>query len=85
VSEDQKPQGQPLSKLPLIAAMVDGMLADTEEQYQKLLEARPRPHVLDDYTVRRVTKLYGEQREDVYAQQVPRSADGPLTAVQREN
>jgi hypothetical protein len=26
-----------------------------------LFEARPRPHVLDDYTVRRVSKLYGEQ------------------------
>ena len=51
VSEDQKTQWQPLSKLPLIASMIDGMLADTEEQYQELLEAKPRPHILDDYTV----------------------------------
>jgi hypothetical protein len=86
VSEGQKPQWLPLNKLPLIASMIDGMLADTEEQYQKLLEARPRPHVLDDYTVGRVTKLYGDQRQDValYAQQVARWADQPLTPAQRE-
>ena len=43
MSEDQKPQWQPLSKLLLIASMIDGMLTDTEEQYQTLLEAKPRP------------------------------------------
>lgn len=86
MSEDQKPQWQPLSKLPLIASMIDGMLADSEEQYQELLEAKPRPHVLDDYTVGRVTKLYGDQREDValYAQQLARWAEQPLTPAQRE-
>ena len=85
MSEDQKPQWQPLSKLPLIASMIDGTLADTESQYQTLL-ARPRPHVLDDYTVGRVTKLYGDQREDValYAQQLARWAEQPLTPAQRE-
>jgi len=38
--------------------MIDGALAETQEQYQTLLEARPRPHVLDDYTVGRVTKVF---------------------------
>ena len=84
--EDQKPQWLPLNKLPLIASMIDGMLTDTEEQYQTLLEARPRPHVLDDYTVGRVTKLYRDQRQDValYAQQAARWAEQPLTPAQRE-
>jgi hypothetical protein len=62
------------------------MLADTEEQYQELLEAKLRPRVLDDYTVGRVTKLYGDQREDaaLYAQQLARWAEQPLTPAQRE-
>ena len=64
-SSHQKPQWQPLSKLPLIASMIDGMLVDTEEQYQELLEGRPRPHVLDNDTVGRIAKLYGNQRGDV--------------------
>ena len=58
MSRDPKPQWQPLSKLPLVASMIDGALAETQEQYQTLLEARPRPHVLDDYTVGRVTKVF---------------------------
>ena len=51
-----------------------------------MLEARPRPHVLDDYTLGRIAKLYGDQREDValYAQQLARWADEPLNPAQRE-
>ena len=84
--EDQKPQWQPLSRLPSVASMIDGALADTQEQYQTLLEAKPRPHVLDDYIVGRVTKVYGDQPKDVvlYAEQLARWASGPLTTAQRE-
>jgi hypothetical protein len=66
--------------------MIDGALAETQEQYQTLLEAKPRPHVLDDYTVGRVTKVYGDQRQDVahYAEQIARWADEPLTTAQRD-
>jgi len=86
VSGDPKPQWQPLSKLPLVASMIDGALAETQEQYQTLLEAKPRPHVLDDYTVGRVTKVYGDQRQDVslYAEQLARWANEPLTTAQRD-
>ena len=78
--------GSHSAKLPLIASMIDGMLVDTEEQYHELLEARPRPYVLDDYTVGRIAKLYGDQRGDValYAQQLARWADEPLNPAQRE-
>jgi len=66
--------------------MIDGALAETQEQYQTLLEAKPRPHVLDDYTVGWVTKVYGDQRQDValYAEQIARWANEPLTTAQRD-
>ena len=50
----EQPDWQPISRLPLIGSMIDGMLQDAEEHYQTLLQASPKPHVLDDYTVGRV-------------------------------
>ena len=46
----QQPQWQPLSKLPLIAHHIDGMLESAQEQYQTLLPAKAKPHALDDFT-----------------------------------
>jgi|SRR5271157_2385707 len=65
--------------------MIDAALADSQEHYQTL-EARPRPQVLDDYTVGRVTKVFGDQRQDValYAEQIARWANEPLTTAQRD-
>ena len=84
--EDQQPQWQPLSRLPLVASLIDGALAETQEQYRTLLEAKPRPHVLDDYTVERVTKVYGDQPKDValYAEQLARWATETSTAAQHQ-
>src|SRR5208337_4665139 len=53
------PDWQPISRLPLIGSMIDGMLQDAEEHYQTLLQASPKPHVLDDYTVGRVFEVFG--------------------------
>ena len=53
---------QPISRLPLIGSMIDGMLQDAEEHYQTLLQASPKPHVLDDYTVGRVFEVFGSQK-----------------------
>ncbi len=35
------PTWQPITRLPLIAAAIDGMLRSAEEQYPLLLKARP--------------------------------------------
>lgn len=56
---------QPISALPTIAYIIDEMLNETQEQYETLLEARERPHVLDDYTVDRVHSAFTTQLEDV--------------------
>ena len=62
----EQPDWQPISRLPLIGSMIDGMLQDAEEHYQTLLQASPRPHVLDDYTVGRVLEVFGKQKDDLW-------------------
>ena len=60
VSEQSPPKvnWQPISALPLIASLIDGLLDEAEQQYETLESCRPQPHVLDDYTVGRVIKVY---------------------------
>ena len=62
----EQPDWQPISRLPLIGSMIDGMLQDAEEHYQTLLQAVPKPHVLDDYTVGRVFEVFGSQKDDLW-------------------
>lgn len=52
--------------------MMDGQLETAEEQYQNLLQAKSKPHILDDYTIQHVIKLYKEEIEfiPVYEQQL---------------
>ena len=42
---------QPASFLPKIAEMIDGMLESAEENLENLLQAKNKPHVMDEYTV----------------------------------
>ena len=62
----EQPDWQPISRLPLIGSMIDGMLQDAEEHYQTLLQAAPKPHVLGDYTVGRVFEVFGTQKDDLW-------------------
>ena len=39
----EQPDWQPISRLPLMGSMIDGMLQDAEEHYQTLLQASPKP------------------------------------------
>jgi hypothetical protein len=77
---------QPISALPLIASLIDGLLDEAEQQYENLESCRPQPHVLDDYTVGRVIKVYTEQADDVglYAEQLSRWSRLNLTPSQRQ-
>ena len=65
---------QPISQLPLIASMIDGALGDTAEHLRTLTKARSKPHVLDNDTIDRVERVYGEQRDfvEIYAEQLRR-------------
>jgi hypothetical protein len=72
--------------LPVIGSMIDNWLDDVEIQYQTLEECRPKPHVLDDYTVERVIEVYSVQRDDfpLYEEQLRRWRALSLTTPERE-
>lgn len=80
------PQWQPISKLSLLSTHIDGMLEAAEEQYQTLQLARPKPHVLDDYTVKRVIEVFTVQQNDlwIFDEQLQRWGSQSLTAAQRQ-
>src|SRR5260370_13560107 len=61
-----QPQWQPISMLPMIATHIDGMLGAAQEQYQTLLPAKEKPHVLDNHTVSRVIQVFTDQQNDLW-------------------
>lgn len=81
----EAPIDQPIEMLPVIAELIDEELADARELYATLAEARSKPQVLDDQTVERVQRVYGEKREFMpdYQRQLARWQALALTAAQR--
>ena len=81
----QRPQWQPLSMLPTLGPHIDGMLEADQEQYATLLEAKPKPHVLDNATVERVIRVFTTQRDDLalFDEQLRRWGLLHLTEAQR--
>jgi hypothetical protein len=82
----EQPRWQPISRLPLFAQHIDGMLAADIEQYETLQEAKPKPWVLDNSTVNRVKQAFTKQRQDfhLFEEQLRRWQTGPLTDDQRQ-
>jgi hypothetical protein len=72
--------------LPMMAEMVSGMLDEVQKQLQNLRAAQEKPHVLDDDTVGRVLKVYGEQQGFlwVYEAQLARWQQESLTPEQQQ-
>jgi hypothetical protein len=80
----QKIHWQPISALPLIASMIDGLLDEVEKQNENLQACRSKPHVLDNHTVNRVVQVYTAQSGDVelYEEQLARWKRLNLTPAQ---
>ena len=80
------PNWQPLSMLPMLADMLSAQVEEVNTQLETLKAAQARPHVLDDYTIGRVLKVYSEQQDFlwVYEAQVERWQKESLTAKQRQ-
>lgn len=86
MSEQPEPTWQPLSKLPLIAYAQRGMREAADDVYHSLMEAKPKPHVLDDATIARVIRVHTAQRDDLwlYAEQHRRWLTQQPTEAQRQ-
>ena len=86
MAEHETPHWQPLSFLPELAEMVDGMLESAEEVYHSLQQAHDRPHVLDDYTIQRVRDVHTTQHNDLwlYEEQLARWHQATPSPAQSE-
>lgn len=61
--DQETPNWQPISALPMVASFIDGMVTDTSEQWETLQPARHKPHTLDSALVERIQSVYSEQLE----------------------
>ena len=83
----QKPNWRPISDLPLIAYLIDGGLEDSEREYKLFLEAKEKPHILDDAIVNRAIRLSDERAEfieEMYKEQLLRWQREELTESERK-
>ncbi len=85
MTEQTTPQWQPIEQLALIASHIDGMVESATEQYETLQLVRPKPFVLDNYTVGRVIDVFTTQQGDLWLfdEQLRRWEAGNLTITQR--
>lgn len=86
MAEQPTPQWQPIERLPVIASHIDGMLESATEQYETLQLAKPKPFVLDNYTVGRVIDVFTAQQSDLWLfdEQLRQWERGTLTTAQRQ-
>ena len=81
-----KPQWRPLSYLPSLAHHIDERLKHYQAHYTNLLQAKPKPHVLDDFTVSEVIRVYTDAKQDLplFDEQIQRWESEYVTAEQRQ-
>src|SRR5260370_38737192 len=86
MAKQPSPQWQPIERLTLVASHIDGMLEAATEQYETLQLAKPKPFVLDNYTVGRVIDVFTAQQDDLWLfdEQLRRGERGTLTTAQRQ-
>lgn len=78
------PQGQPLSELAVVARDIQTQFANSREQHDHLLQARDRPHLLNDALIERVVRLVASELEmlAVYREQLGRWYQSQPSAAQ---
>jgi len=83
VKRQEEPTWQPISALGLIGRLIDAQVEGGRDQYETLLRARP--YALDDATVERLLKAYGDTTDDLwlYDEQLARWSKGVLSGYQR--
>ena len=83
--KSRKPIFRPISFMPELASVIDGMADDSKEQLENFEEARLKPHVMDDKTINRALKLFRERLELLFldSEQLYRWKNQPITDEQR--
>ena len=88
MSENSLPKvtWQPISALPLIGSMIDGLSDEVEKQSANLEACRSKPYVLDNHTVSRIITVYSAQAEDLglYEGQLTQWKNLNLMPLQRQ-
>jgi hypothetical protein len=86
MADQQKPTWQPLSMLDALTAYVEQSVTRVREQRAILEKARVTPEVLDDATVARAKRVFGQTAKDaeMFAEQGRRWAAEGLTPTQRD-
>ena len=71
--------------LQVFTKQIDDMLSIAEENYHSLEAARPRPSVLDDYTVGRVSRVFTDMHKDLwfYDEQLQRWSKERLSSKEK--
>jgi hypothetical protein len=64
MNKKEKPQWQPISFLPMIAEMIDGMWESSADNLKSLKKAEPAS--LDDATVALTIKVYTDLHNDLW-------------------
>ena len=80
MADNQEPEWKDISFLPLIGNLIDQGVKDIEDSYRTFLEAKSKPHVLDDRTIERALKIYGDRKTDhwFFEEQIARWKKLPL-------
>lgn len=80
----ETPHWQPISELPMIASLIDGMVTDTTEQWETLQLAKDRPHVLGSALVERIQRAYSGQlnTSGLFKEQLTRWQNEQLSTAQ---
>lgn len=83
VERQEEPTWQPISAMGLIGRLIDAQVDGGHDQYETLLRARP--YALDDATVERLLRTYGDTADDLwlYDEQLARWSKGVLSGYQR--
>ncbi len=70
----REPNWYGLEQIPMITSLIEGMLQDSQEQYDLLLPAKDKPHILDDDIINRSARLFDERQEfiEIYEEQFKR-------------
>jgi hypothetical protein len=59
--ENKEQNRHPISMLPMLSTMISGQLEEAKNQYENLLQAKPKPYVLNDEIIERIIKVFTEQ------------------------